>query len=493
LSLVSVPFLGGATNQDAVSISVEFSPLIVAGSFVLGIIMVLASISAPARAAARISEIDAIRYNPVKIGRNKKTRARLNALPRTRISIASLIRANFSRNRKRTLLTILSITLTGLVFLIVSNVLNSMDIKNMTSMMIQGDYQLRSTETPRNVQPGVALSDPLSVDSISEIRQINGIKEIFTEKYENLIYNPEDAAKHITFNEQQMEHRNSYISLNIYGYNDALLDVALHALQAGRVTREEMINNNYVIAINDEQNKYSPGDKIRVTTWDKREFMLTIAGVVSQYITYKGSDSDGGTFIAHENLFTRLALDQRVKQLSVTVEKEQFAKVEQALRQMATSSDSKLTFASFKETFDEFNGMKRTMEIAAYAFIAVLMFISIFNLINTILTSILSRNREISMLEAIGQTRGQLLLQLAGEGLLQVMISLIIVYAVGLPAGYAIVTTFQKEATYAIYRLPILPILVLAVSYVCTVILVTFAIQSKLHQQSLIQRMKGVE
>lgn len=491
LSLLAVPLLGGATNQGAAAMRIEFSPLIVSGSFILGIIMVMASIHAPARAAARMSEIDAIRFNPAKLGNGKRMRARPDAVPKARVSVASLIQANFWRHKKRVILTILSITMTGLVFLIASSLLNSMNIKNMTSMMIQGDYQLSGVNSMRTTGQSGEPSNPLSNELLGEIRNLDGVKELFTEKYAELIYNPEDAARHITFDPQE-KRRNSFIGLNVYGYNDALIDVALGALQAGQVTRTEMMNNNYLIAINDAQRKYSPGDKIRVKTYDDRELEFTIAGVLPRYITFKGSDSDGGTFIAHEKLFARLSLDQRVQQLSVTVKKEKTEAVEQALRQIA-GKDHKLAFASFKETYDEFDGMKRTIEMAAYTFIAVLLFISIFNLVNSILTSILSRNREISMIEAIGQTRGQLTLQLMVEGLLQVVISLIIVYAVGLPAGYIIVSNFQKEAMYASYQIPVLPMLVLAVSFMCASMIVTLAIQKRLHQKSLIERMRGME
>ncbi|MFD2880715.1 hypothetical protein ACFTAO_39890 [Paenibacillus rhizoplanae] len=69
--------------------------------------------------------------------------------------------------------------------------------------------------------------------------------------------------------------------------------------------------------------KYGEGQKERV---------FTIVGVLPNYVTYKGNSSDGGVLIAHQDLFKRLDLDQRIKQVSVQVNEGQQGEVERNLK-----------------------------------------------------------------------------------------------------------------------------------------------------------------
>lgn len=499
LSLVSVPFLGQVANSASGSLTIVFSPWIGIGCFLAGVLITLAATGAPGRTAARISEIDAIRFNPAALTRKIRKGAksphnsgkpirRARALRNT-LTLNDLIRVNLFRDRKRTVLTILSITLTGLIFIIAASVLFSMNIGNMAAMMVQGDYQLKVME--RQVEQPDRSDDPLSPELIRKIGEFAGVTGLLTEKYETLRYNREDAERRIS----PERLRSADTRLNVYGYNERLLDIAIAALPPGTITPAEMAAGNFLIAVGDgEYSTYAPGDKIRVTAFgeDQQETEMIIAGVIPDYITYKGSVSDGGAFIAHEQMFERLGYDSRVKQLTVTVEKEHSEQVEQQLRTLAAESEFRLSFASFKETYAEFNGMKQMIELAAYAFIAILLAISLFNLANSLLTGIFARSREIAMLEAMGQTRQQLKRQLTGEALALVGVSLAVVYAIGLPVGYGIVKVFQQQATYAQYALPLVPIVVLAALYGCTAVFIAWVVLGKLQGKQLVQRMNGV-
>lgn len=499
LSLVSVPFLGQVANTASGSLTILFSPWIGIGCFLAGVLITLAATGAPGRTAARISEIDAIRFNPAALQRKSRKghrspqgsskSVRRSRASRSFLTLSDLIRVNLFRDRKRTVLTVLSITLTGLIFIIASSVLISMNIGNMAAMMVQGDYQLKVMERQMDSPDG--SDGPLSPELIRQIGGTAGVTGLLTEKYETLRYNREDAKRHIS---PERLIRSADTRLNVYGYNERLLDTAIAALPPGTITRAEMAAGNLLIAVGGEYSTYAPGDKIRVTAFGdhQQETEMIIAGVIPDYITYKGSDSDGGTFIAHEQLFERLGYDPRVKQLTVTVEKEQSEQVEQQLRTLAAESEFRLTFASFKETYAEFNGMKQMIELAAYAFIAVLLAISLFNLANSLLTGMFARSREIAMLAAMGQTRQQLKYQLTGEALALVGVSLAVVYAIGLPVGYGIVKVFQQQATYAHYELPLFPMGVLAVLYGCTAIFIAWVVLGKLQGKHLVQQMNGV-
>ena len=128
LGMVLVPVLMGTAEQSSVSAS----PVIFIGSALFSWLTVLISCLRPARIAARISPVEALRMNDadgtVPSGRSRKTssaRSRKALSPRSQkarrhrpgnASLFSMALANLGRNKKRTVTVVCSLTL-GLVLL----------------------------------------------------------------------------------------------------------------------------------------------------------------------------------------------------------------------------------------------------------------------------------------------------------------------------------------------------------------------------------------
>lgn len=88
----------------------------------------------------------------------------------------------------------------------------------------------------------------------------------------------------------------------------------------------------------------------------------------------------------------------------------------------------------------------------------ILFLIVVFNLVNT---NVLSRKKELGILEAIGLTLRQEKRLLQFESFYIVAVSSIIGMAIGYPAGYIAFFLFKKQADYAIYYFPIIESLLL--------------------------------
>ncbi|AKG33386.1 ABC transporter permease [Paenibacillus durus] len=482
-SATFIPFLGHVASGGS-ALYVEMSPYIACFVFVAGLILVMLSVHIPARKVGRITEIAAIRYNPAEeLGkRSSKTKNKL----KNSISGFSLVLAQLIRYRKRTWVTVTSITLTGLIFVVTGSIFSSMNIDNMAGSMVPGDYKL-STAAYRGSDEQLDL---LNEKVIKQVNNMPGIKTVLTEMYDVLIYNKQDASIHLKDMESM---RNPEIRTDIYAYDDALMKSTLKMLGKDDSMLTEMRNGDNLIAVA-EDGSYQVGDKIRMAQYGagKKERVFTIVGVLPNYITYKGDSSEGGVLIAHQDLFKRLSLDQRIKQVSVLVDQKQQGKVERNLKGIATA-DRRITFTSFQEIYQEFNGMKKVLQLAANGLISVLLIISIFNLINSNLTSMYSRKREISLVEAIGLSRSQLTLQLGSEGLIVIMISLLITFSLGIPAGYFGVEFFKRSATYVQYQLPLRAMLILICAYFAVQVLTTFYMQRRLSKESLMERIRFSE
>ncbi|ETT60993.1 ABC transporter permease [Paenibacillus sp. FSL R7-277] len=482
-SAAFIPFLGHMASGGS-ELYVQLTPYIACIAFITGLILVIFSVYIPAKKVGRITEIAAIRYNPAEdLGkRSHKTKKKF----KNSISGFTLVLAQLIRYRKRTWVTITSITLTGLIFVVTGSILSSININNMAGSMVPGDYKL-STAAYRGTDVNLDL---LNNKVINQVDAITGVKKVLTEMYDVLIYNKQDANLHL---KDMASMKNPEIRTDIYAYDDALMKNTLKRLGKDDSMLMELRNGDNLIAIA-EDGSYHVGDKIRMAQYGegKKEREFTIVGVLPNYVTYKGDSSEGGVLIAHQDLFKRLGLDQRIKQISVLVDQGQQGKVEQTLKGIA-NADRRITFTSFQEIYQEFNGMKKVLQLAANGLISALMIISIFNLINSNLTSMNSRKREISLIEAIGLSRSQLILQLGSEGLMVILISLLFTFSLGIPAGYFGVEIFKQSATYVQYQLPQRAMLILICAYFIVQVVTTFYMQWRLSKESLMERIRFSE
>lgn len=116
--------------------TVSASPVIFIGSAVFAYLTVLISCLRPARLAAKISPIEALRMSDASSGSSKKRRKRESA------SLLSMAIANLGRNKKRTVLVICSLTL-GLVLLSCFYAKNaSFDMEKYLEELTIADFEL---------------------------------------------------------------------------------------------------------------------------------------------------------------------------------------------------------------------------------------------------------------------------------------------------------------------------------------------------------------
>ncbi|MFD2414152.1 ABC transporter permease [Paenibacillus rhizoplanae] len=481
-STAFIPFLGNMASGNS-ALYVELSPYIACAVFVMGLILVMLSVYMPARKVGSLTEIAAIRYNPAEpLGkRSLDTKSKL----KNSISGFSLVSAQLIRYRKRTWVTVISITLTGFIFVVTGSIFSSMNIDNMAGSMVPGDYKLSAANLDSDEQ-----LDLLNEKILKQVSDIPGIEKIMTEMYAVSTYNKQDANLHL---KDLASMKNPEIRTDIYAYDDALMKITLKRLGKDDSMLTELRNGDNLIAVA-EDGGYQVGDKIRLAKYGEgqKERVFTIVGVLPNYVTYKGNSSDGGVLIAHQDLFKRLDLDQRIKQVSVQVNEGQQGEVERNLKGIATA-DRRITFTSFQETYQEFNGMKKVLQLAANSLTSALLIISIFNLINSNLTSMYARKREISLVEAIGMSRSQLTMQLGGEGFIVILFSLLITFSLGIPAGYFGVEMFKQSASYVQYQLPMAAMLTLVCAYFTVQVGTTFYMQWRLSKESLMERIRFSE
>ena len=79
------------------------------------------------------------------------------------------------------------------------------------------------------------------------------------------------------------------------------------------------------------------------------------------------------------------------------------------------------------------------MSVMIYGVVAFVIAFSILNLVNTIINSIMTRRRELSMLESIGMEERQLRKMLLWESFLLALPNILITLTVGTAVGYGLI------------------------------------------------------
>lgn len=476
----------GKTETAGKSLEMTASAWIMTAVFFSGILIVLLGMQRPVASVMKLSVIETMNYQAVSKADRKGKRSKTPG----QISLWDLSKINFIRNRTKNVWVILSLSVTGAMFLIAASIIDSMDMKNMLYMIMRGDYNLEvSEEEARNRHSSVCLEQ----DLIQGIREQKGITDIHTIMYDRLMWNRADAKNHIQITDEFQELGIGYENINsvLYGYDDAFLNACLRQSGNEDLTEADMRENNYVIVVENGISDFKINDTVRLKEDenDNEETEFTIVGIIKNNITYRGYSGAGNDFILHQNRLEALHLDSRIKRLSITVKPSSKDSVKEYLESLA-AQNAILKLESRDELLPEYSGQKKALETGSYSLIMLLFGISIMNLINTNLSNILSRRQEIGMLEAIGLTGSQENRMFQTEGLMVIGISCLITILTGIPLGYAGFTLFRQSAGYAIYKVPIPEMIVLSISYLFVQIIVIRCTIGWLGRQSIMDKIR---
>lgn len=454
------------------NLKIKSSFYIVIISIVVSLITIVISLSKPRKFASKISPVEAIGYNEVKIGGSKKERSSLK-----KVSVLNMSYLNLWRNKKRTIMTIISLSMSGILFAVVCSILLSMNVNNMFKQDLKYEFKLESYIMDEN---------PMNNKMLQDIRNIDGVKNVNTD-----VINFSASIK------------NS--SCIIYGYNDAILDLIKNKVAYGELSIEELKNKNKIILIYDDKRTkcpYKVGDKIKLNfkKFDKGKDKginvsedFIISGIVNK--NFSGATKFVGrySFITHEDVLKKLLNKKDYDEVFISIDKNKFEEVRSKIRRFVNNNNS-VRYSSIKEEIDKSENQYRGIEVASLSLVGIIVLIGILNLINTTITSIFSRKKEFGMLQAIGLSSNQLTTMLQLEGIYYAVISIAITMTLGTSLGYLCFRLFKNGgANYAEYKSPIIPLLLFSLVLMVLEILLAFVTQKLLRKESIVDRIKYSE
>ena len=452
---------------DDMRVVTTVNPLIFFVAIVFSLITVFISCQKPAAKASKVSPMEALHYIE-HVGRKKKGRRS------KRINIAMMAKSNLDRNKKKVTIVTLSFALSIVLLNSVYTYVTSFDFDKFVADFSLTDFTVSDTTVINSYAPYNTAN--VKQDFIREAESLNGLEDIgnvylWTSKQplsehdfvrlQELAASSDDIAKDFDNYMVRQEH-----GVNVYGLDDfpagyvQVLDGELNTekWKAGTgvyVTSLRMMGDGSLCL-------YQPGDKISVPQLDGTSKVYDVLAVVDIPKALETPlQVDMGLdyiFPSSELLGNMVSADQSAMKTIFNVDDKNLLATENWLKNYTTNTDTSLDYLSKVTLRQTYDGMINMYRLVGGTLCMILALIGILNFINSMMTSILSRHKEIAMLQSVGMTGSQVKKMLIYEGIGYSVLGLLASLILSVVGSFTVVRMMGAELSYFTWHFTLLPV-----------------------------------
>ncbi len=472
LAYFLLPFIMQSTIlKDDFVLSVH--PAIFVFSALFTQITVFVSLSKPYRFLSRISPIEAIRYSGVSQGFKVKNRKSKKATP------LHMALQNAKRTKKKTVLVVLSLCLSIVVFDTAYTIANSFDLDVFLENYAVTDFQLGHYSQFNSI--GYAEQEAITEETLLEIEALQGLEslgkvyislgshvlgeeaytraiEYYHEKNTDFVHPVYDAPTlELLGNEQSLGQA-------IYGLSPELYDTMDLPL-GDSLDTEKFHSGDYVFVssffTSGEDPYYLPGDKVTLTfeNGNSKEYeVLAIgspAGALDSYIQFGEIE-----FTLPESEYRSMMGETNPMLLAFDVDEEYMAETEAFLENYTENVNPDLQYSSKALLVEEFEGVQSTYLVAGGMLSFILALVGVLNFVNMLVMSVDARKREFAVLQSIGMTKTWLLHMLVCEGGFYAVLASMLTISVGKLLSYVLTNALAGQIWFFRYHFTLFPLAV---------------------------------
>lgn len=469
------------------------------------LVTVLLSIRRPAKIAASISPVEAVKYTGYEPGGLKKNKAgsrgegakgRRNAQSRRkkvrRITPSGLAFMSTSRNKKKTALTMASLGIGGVLYMLAAFWVSSTDQESYarTGEYSYGEflitYSYNVVQTTEHGQTQLQAEHPIDEDLLNAVREIDGVEQISTAETLSAAWESNGDNGTVNVRPFFREREESLREMNYEGeisYEDLEQNGGIICTDGGGVWRDV-----YGWDI-------QAGDEVTLTWYDGYEMQertFEVKGVIDGH-DYTGKLRDNSTsFILPDTVLSDMVggIDL-TNTVVIKVDREKERQVEDELNLMMEDYPY-LSLGTLREEMLQVESMFNLLFSVLVGLSVFIIGFALINLINTLITNILTRDHEFAMLQSVGMTRKQLSGMLRMEALILAGGNLLITLVIGTSAGYAMIGILRYfGAEYMHFVFPGWFFAGYAVFIVLVPVLITEYMVRRFSRQTLVERLRG--
>lgn len=512
LGVQLVPILISWKNVD---VSVSAKPIIFIGSTLFAWFTVLISCILPARLAGKISPIEALHYTDMGNTIKKKTKKK-NSYSTTLWAMAW---SNLGRNKKRTFIIICSLVLALVLLSSFYAKDAAFDIEKYLTSFVLSDFQLEDTNSNNYGSGYVPYKTTLNDALIQQIKNSKGLEKTGHIYSKEIIINLSDEAvqnmKHY-YNEDRLTHwanynpdeaqacidamENQRTRSVIWGADGLPLETITQPqyILDGSFDAEKFSTGNYILAIGPATNEemirlptYSVGSQL--TLEGKTFTVMAIVYPLQSFVSGAYEDTSSPpfdlSFIIHSNTFQNVWPNNTLRKFYFNIDDKEIKHVQTMLDEYISNVDSSLSVTSRKTMAEQYKRQTNSLSVTGNTISIVIGLVGLLNFINSMVTSIIARRKELVMMQSLGMTKKQLCRMLIYEGLAYSGLTLIISYIMSaLIVG--IVIRIMVSDGFSTFHFTLLPLVLCTPAMLIFAILIPFLCFKNLEKQSIVERLR---
>lgn len=441
-------------------------------SVIVSLLTVMLALRKPMKIVSKISPIEATRYLENSTKKNQGMRK-----GKRNVSVFSMAMANVTGNKKRTIGTILTMGLSCVLFVIISNFVGNIDTEyearrglNHGQFELKLDYSLEWDEAyPENNLDSILRNNPLNDTLIKEIKNVPGVTNVQTR---------EVAVANINGVKQVVAIVNKEDFENMRYEGDL-----------GSMNYDEAVKNGDVFfgwSMWMESDGYSLNAPVSFELdngTEKLNYSGKIAGAFSSADTY--------LVIPEEVYQTMQPNGLSYGYVWIDCDENDVVSVEQNVRNLIADT-SYVRLKTYHDELQTAEFASRMMKLGCYLFMAIVGLIGFMNLANTMIINITTKKQEYGVLQAVGMTNKQLNLGLQIQGLVFTMGTICVALVVGLPLGHMLFSYAKQNGIFGmnVYHIPVVPILVMVLLVGILQIILSCILSNNLKKETLVERIR---
>ena len=533
-----VPVVIEKSSLGEISARVSSSPVIFIVSALFAVVTVLLSCGRPGRMAAKVSPVEAVKYTESGNFSRRQRRSR-------RAGIGRMALANLGRNKKKTVLVVVSLSLSVVLLAVTFQFTGGFSMEKYLAEKTCADFIVGSTdyfrfrggrpdsgiseETVKTIQANTEMESGGQAWAVSgEDPKVWMSEEQFRENAYGA--SGEMIRQELSYRERRGEKIEA--SLQVEGMDNALLEKL--TVLAGDI-KPLQDPEAKAIAVTVDTDDYGnpeggdaapqPGEKLTVTYVDEGYYEDSRTGepvtdaTPEEYIRYHIEKSHDVEYtvcavvtVPYQISFRyglmysmkavmgteQLRKDSGTELESLlymfdTPDREAEKAAETFLAGMTAGETSGLMYESKDLARKDFQGFQQMFLLLGGALCAIVSIVGILNFFNAILTGILARKREFAMLQAVGMTGKQLKKMLMEEGLIYagttILISLVLILAMEPLTGRMLESMFW----FFEYHFSVTAVFVTAPVFLFLGVALPLAVYRSIAKLTIVERLRETE
>lgn len=500
VGVILVPIALSTANGLGSSSVISTNPLIFVLATIFSFITILISYRKPAKIASMVSPVEAVKYSGVNTHIKKKNKKSTSGA-----KVYSMAYANMFRNKKKTFLVILSLSLSVILYLCIYTLLSSFDMDSYLSDYIRGDVVIADySYYGINQFNGENTVDDKIINDISNIEGIKRIDKVYygygSDKLDNNKLDIMNKAlliyEHINDNKEWVI-KEGKIDVQTYGLDQGCMsEYKDNNIIKGEFNSDKFNSGDYILLSYDYGcNYYDIGDKVTLLSSDNNEKTFEVMAIVDNIETFDINSYTPSGYKAYIKLadFKELYDEPTIMKGQIFLDNSinKYKTYEDI--QTYLQSEKDIVFRSKKDYINEYKNFISMFSTIGYSLCMIIGFIGLFNLINTILTSIYARKIELAMLESIGMTKKQIIRMITFEGLYYALFTILITSTIGSILVKLLVKGFGSDMWYFVYDYKLNPLIYSSLGLIIVGIIIPNICYRIISKMSIIERLREVE